>query len=97
MRHSEIDSIANEVSNMVIDRVLAGDLSISEALVGILTSPIFICAKTLPDEKVKDILEQGGLLAKDVLDCLEETTVSPAVLVYGLSLVSRAIIENTKK
>lgn len=97
MRQSEIDSIASDISNLVINRVLSGELSITEALVGILTSPIFVCAKTLPTEKTTRIMDDGEELARSIALELEETSVSPAALVYGLSVLGRAMIENTQK
>lgn len=97
MRQAEIDSIANDISNMVVNRVLSKDLTITEALIGILTSPAFICAKTLPSETVHNIVEDGEVIAIKLMSELRESVISPATLVYGLSLVGREVIENTKK
>lgn len=97
MRSSEIESIANDVSNMVLNRVLAGEVSITEALTGILKAPIYICAKTLPRDKVHEIIESGEAVALEILSELLDVSITPAALVYGLSLVGREVIENTKK
>lgn len=95
MRQSEVDSIANDVSNMVVNRVLAKELTINEALTGILSAPVFLYSKTLPDDAVHNILNKGEDIAVEIMSLLKGKSVSPAVLTYALSLVSRGITENT--
>ena len=93
MRKENIDKLANDVSNIAINRVLCEDLDIREALEGLFSSVSRLYRKTLPDEEYLDMLENSNELTKTIFDLIknEHPDTNLHEILLSMSLLARAL------
>ena len=97
MENANIYNVASDVAALVLNKVLSHEVTLDEALIGILSAPAFIYAETLPKEDFDIILNNAEEISYKLKKALNGSQLSCAELVEGCAIFTRAFYDLSVK